>query len=81
MSRYFIAWNSTKTEGFITVDKSGQDTAMTNKLNRSRGYPSRSTVAAAFFEAYEDEKKYRQTIEIDSDSTIPNPHGSSSQEL
>lgn len=63
--KYYIAWNATRTEGFITDDKNGQNTAMTNKADRSRGYPSRSSVAAAFFEAYEDEKKCRQTIELD----------------
>lgn len=63
--KYYIAWNATRTEGFITCEKNDQDTAMTNKLNRSRGYPSRSVVAAAFFEAYDDEKKIRQTIELD----------------
>jgi hypothetical protein len=65
MAKYFITWNATMTEGFISDDKAGQDTAMTNKMDRSGGYPSRSTVAAAFFEAYEDEKKYRQTVDIE----------------
>jgi hypothetical protein len=75
MTKYFIAWNSDKTEGFISIDKAAQNTAMTNKADRSRGYPSRSTVGAAFFEAYEDEKKYRQTVEIET----PKPRGQPSQ--
>lgn len=76
MSKYYIAWNAARTEGFITLHKSGQDTAMTNKADRSRGYPSRSTVGAAFFEAYEDEKKHRQTIEIP-DRQQPSPSSGS----
>ncbi len=63
-TKYFIAWNSDMTEGFITSDKAAQDTAMTNKADTSRGYPSRSAAAAAFFEVYDDEKKHRQTIEL-----------------
>lgn len=63
--KYYIAWNASRTEGFISIDKAAQDTAMTNKADKSRGYPCRSTVAAAFFEAYEDDKKARETIELD----------------
>ncbi len=64
MAKYFIVWNDGGTEGFITTDKAAVKTAIKNTPDRSRGYPSRSSLAAAFYETYGDEKLSTQTVDI-----------------
>lgn len=65
MSEYYIVWNEGCTEGFITNDKLAVKTATKNIADRSRGYPSRSCLAMAFFETYGDDKVSTQKVEID----------------
>lgn len=65
MSEYYIVWNEGCTEGFVTKDKAAVKTATNNTPDRSRGYPSRSTLASAFFETYGDDKVSTQKVEIE----------------
>ena len=64
MAKFWIVWNETKTEGFICNDQKDVETAMTGKKHRYQGVTSVSMLAAAFYDAYEDEITSIQEIEI-----------------
>lgn len=63
--KYYIAWNETKTEGFITDCKADAQSARTGKKRREQGFCHISTVAEAFYNAYDDQKlPHVQEVEI-----------------
>lgn len=52
---FYIAWNGKRTEGFVTEVEADAITAKTNEMSYELGYPSKSTIAEAFFESYGDD--------------------------
>lgn len=65
MSRFFIVWNSTRTEGFITDDKRDADAAFTGAPYRAEGFLVQSTIGAEFHEHYAEDGLHLQEIEIE----------------
>jgi hypothetical protein len=62
--KYFIVWNSGRSEGFITDCQHDAQSCKTGKPHRQLGYMSQSAVGEAFHEAYEDDGLRVQEIEI-----------------
>lgn len=63
--RYFIVWNTDRSEGFVTDDHADAVSATTGSSNYTLGYPSQSTAGAAFHETYEDDSPLElQEVEI-----------------
>jgi hypothetical protein len=62
--RYFIVWNSDRSEGFVTDEKADAESAVSGRSNRKLGYYSQSTAGAAFHEAYEDDRLVMEEVSI-----------------
>lgn len=64
MSKFYIVWNGARNEAFVTNDENDANSVVTGHPHYSLGWPTESTVGAAFRESYEDDNLTVEEIEI-----------------
>jgi len=62
MTKYWIVWNESKSEGFITDDEGDAKAAKTGKRNKRTPYSS--TLGDQFFECYGEDNCRTQVVEF-----------------
>lgn len=68
MPKYFIVWNSTRTEGFITDDKRDADAAMSGRPYLDNGLIVQSATGEEFHERYAEDGLHLQELDIEAPS-------------